>query len=288
MEAFNLLHAKALYLRFCAIYGDKFVKPYHDEDFKSIWYAEWSSGLVGIDVSLIKGCLEYCKTNMEWTPSIAEFRRYCEQSSGMPSASEALQSAIRKDFHHPIIAIAYDKVGSWAMKNDKESVLAVKFQNAYAEALNQFRKNPEECNKQLEQFNERQALPEPPSKIPSQEEIIGWRERLAKYQEMAKADKAKLETKDHPEWDKNKITRGGKGYDEAYFNERKRYLIGMDEYLAGTIPREDWYDRICFLREIEGMESIKNNPPRVDVPPREKVQPRAYNGPSRAYNKWSD
>ncbi len=285
MEVFNLLHAKALYLRFSVIYGEKFVKPYHDDDFKSLWYSEWCSGLAGIDVLLIKGCLEHCKVNIQWPPSIAEFRQLCEQSSGVPSASEAFTMAIRKDFSHPIVALAYDKVGSWAMKNDKESVLTGKFQHAYTESLNEYRKNSNDTWIKLEQFNQRQALPEPPSKIPSPQEIIGWRERFQKYNDMAKADKAKLEVKDHPQWDKGQITKGARNFNEIVYNERKRYLLGVDEITAGTLAREDWYDRTRYMREIEADSKVKecsaSNPQQ-----KEKMPPRGYNQARKASKSW--
>jgi hypothetical protein len=288
MKEFNLLHAEALYLRFCAIYGEKFVKSFHTDDFKKMWHEEWCSGLKGIDVDLIKGCLDHCKINLEWPPSIAEFRRICEESSGIPSFAQAMQSAIRREFNHPVIALAYEKVGSWAMRNDKEAELKPKFQTAYTEALNEFRVNPEKTWAQLESLNEKIALPEPPSKIPSTEERMGFKERLAHYQELSKIAKSKLEAKDHPTWDINKITRGSTQFDQQLFNERREYLIGMDEYLAGTLPVGDWYDRTRYLSEIEAQNNIKNNPPRPEPSQSSKTSHRSFNGSKTAYTRWTD
>lgn len=287
MQKLPLELTKLLYMRFASTYGDKFVKNHPTDQFVELWWEEWSEGMAGIDPTHIKEGLSYCRLNLEWPPSIAEFRRICEQNSGVPSSSHALQMAIRKDFSHPIVSIAYDKVGSWAMKNDKEAVLNGKFQAAYIEALNEFRKNPNECWGLLENFNTRQALPVPPSKVPSSDEIIGWRERFARYNEMAKADKAKLTPKDHPQWQKENIVRGSKLFDENVYNERKRYLLGVDEITAGTLPQEDWYDRVRYMREIEMMDRLKDNPPRGDTPEK-KMPPRAYNGGKRVYDRWND
>jgi hypothetical protein len=288
MENFKLIYAKALYLRFCTIYGDKFVKSYHDDDFRSLWAAEWSTGLAGINPTLIKGALETCKLTLEWPPSLAEFRRICEQADGVPSCTQALEAAVGGKFDHPVTFLAYSKVGSWSMKNDKASLLGGKFQVAYIEALNEFRKDYLQSWQKLDKFKERIALPPPPSKIPSSEEIIGLRERLAKYKALANAEKLKIEAKDHPVWDQAKIIRGGKQFDEKHFQERRSYLIGTEENLAGTLSRDDWYDRIRFLRELEAQGCLKGNRPIQTGYQKTKVTPRACNVGNVIYGKWKD
>lgn len=288
MEPFSITHAKLLYCRFSVIYGDKFVKANHDNYFKSIWYEEWTSGMTGICVSAIKDALAYCKINLDWSPSIAEFRRICENANGVPSSSAALQSAIRREFNHPIVSIAYEKVGSWAMKNDKEGILAGKFQVAYTEALNEFRVAPNKAWEILEKANKQCALPEPLSKIPSAAECKKFSERLVQYREMAKEAKSKLEAKDHPTWPKEAITMGHGQFNESIYNERRSYLLKTDEYLAGTLSRDDWYDRIRYKRELEAQEAIKNNKPRVDEQVNEKTQQSRYSSPRSVYNNWNN
>jgi hypothetical protein len=288
MEKLPLELTKILYMRFASTYGEKFVKNHPTDQFVQLWWEEWSEGMAGIDPAHIKDALSYCRLNLEWPPSIAEFRRICEQASGVPFFAQAMQSAIRREFNHPVIALAYEKVGSWAMRNDKEAELKSKFQAAYTEALNEFRINPEKTWAQLESLNEKIALPEPPPKIPSAEERMGFKERLAHYQELSKIAKSKLEAKDHPTWDINKITRGSTQFDQQIFNERREYLIGMDEYLAGTLPVGDWYDRTRYLSEIEAQNNIKNNPPRPEPSQSSKTSHRSFNGSKTAYTRWTD
>lgn len=283
MVEFILIHAEALYVRLCAIYGDKFFKPYHTDEFKKIWHEEWVSGLNGIDVMLIKGALEYCKANIDWPPSIGEFRRICEKSSGMPTMAETMAAAVRREFSHPIVAMAFDKVGSWAMKNDKEAELRVKFQAAYDEALNQFRVNPEAGWKQLEDLNARAALPPPLPKIPSAEECLGFKERLRLYMDKSMAEKLRLGDKSHPEWPEKEVKPGCKSFNPQMHEERKKYLMELDELLAGTLSMNDQYDRIRLLRELEGqryLESLKGS-----YNPREekKSSHRTYNSPKTVF-----
>jgi hypothetical protein len=282
MENFTLSHAKLLYLRFCAIYGEKFVKNYHDEDFKAMWQREWMTGLEGIDISVVKDVLERCKKELEWPPSIAEFIRFCEEASGLPSCNEALACALRREFNHPVTRLAYDKVGSWDMRNCKEVDLQRKFKDAYQDALKSFRQDQEGSWKQLEVQN---ALPDPtkiPSKIPTQEECLSFRERMKQYQNMS----VKKKDNNHPKWDKDIIMRGHKNFDEKVYNERKRYLLELPEIDAGSLSTDDWYDRTRFLRELEGIERVKNNPHREDVTQDKKTRNRSFNGPTVVYKNW--
>lgn len=288
MEKLPLELTKLLYMRFASTYGEKFTRTHTSDQFVQLWWEEWSEGMAGIEPAHIKDALSYCRLNLEWPPSIAEFRRLCERQSGIPSLDDAFHMAIRRDFSHPIIAIAYDHVGSWAMKNDKDTILLSKFQEAYTKALNQHRTDPQATAKYLESFQERIALPPPPDKIPTQKEIISWRERMEKYKEMANAAKLELKEVDHPTWDTKKINVHAKDFDEKLYNERKRYLIGLDDLTSMSLPMNDRYDRIKYLREIEGMERIKNNPPRVESSTEKNRSTRSYSGARRAYDKWTD
>lgn len=280
MNKISQNHAKALYVRFHAIYTYKFGKEHHDDDFRLVWYQQWIEGLAGIDVSLIKNALDYCRDNIAWPPTVSEFRSICEKASGIPTAEEAMASAIRGNFNHPVIAIAYDKVGSWAMRNSKEAELLLKFRAAYQEALHQFRSEPSVAYLKMQSLNEHRAKPLPPPKMLTPQETLGWRERLAQYKEMAAADKLKLEEKDHPVWPKNKITLGHREFDEKLRNDRRKYLCELDEITAGTLPTEQWYDRTRYLRESESVGRVH---PKVEPRYRSEniTPPRSYNSPLR-------
>lgn len=181
MEKLPLEYAQALYYRFASIYGDKFVKPYHNEKFLAVWCEEWMEGLAGIKPLIIKEAIGHIRLNLCWPPSIAEFRLICDQLSGVPSVEVALQEAHRQNFSHPVIAIAYEKVGSWALRHDKEDVIRQKFEKAYREALGEYRKLPSDAVIKLEEVKDRVCNNTIPSKVPSSQELIEMRSHLKNY-----------------------------------------------------------------------------------------------------------
>lgn len=271
MKSFNEEHAELLYTRFCIIYDHKFVKPYHSEDYKTLWYKEWTSGLTGVDVSVIAGALEHCKLNLDWPPSIAEFRRLCEKASGIPSCRDCFESSIRGEHSHPLAYLTYTKVGSWAMRNDKDEVLQKKYASAYEEALVEYRANPEKAQAFLE-ANQEKPKELPFLDKPTPDEITGFKERMVEYQTLARLEKEKR-VDGHPVWDKGEVTRGSKSFNESVYNERKRYLLGLTEYEAGSLPVVDWYDRTKYLREIEAAEHLKTVGYNPSPPPEPKKRP---------------
>lgn len=87
----------------------------------------------------------------------------------------------------------------------------------------------------------------------------------------------------HPTWDKEKLIRRGKNFDQKVYDERRKYLMSIPEDASFSLPMEDWYDRIRFLREILAMEHIKSNGGRYDSAS-EKVEPKASTGLRKATN----
>lgn len=286
MTKFPIEYAKALYERFSVIYNDKFIKSNHDEFFIKRWWDEWAEGLDGIDPYSIKEALSHCRIKLEWPPSIAEFRKICAKICGYPSIEQSLQAAIRREFNHPIVAIAYDNIGAWAMKHDKEEILRKKFSNAYDEAVQEFRANPKEAFLKLEAVKERTALPEPPPKIPTEGERISFKERYRQWQEMSKQQKSEATPADHPTWEKAKITRGHRNFNLVFFSERRKYLIDLDEDAAMSLTTEDKYDRIRFLRETERTQRAQPKNNVYEMPNKEKTPPWSCNSPKVVYKNW--
>lgn len=128
-----------LFLRFSSIFGEKFSKNFVKLELYDMWCQEWLDGLAGIEIIHMKEAIDYCRLNLDWSPSIAEFRGICEKASGMPSCSEVMEAAIRRDFSHPITKIIYEKIGSWDMQNDKKDILTRKFSSFYKEAIAEYR-----------------------------------------------------------------------------------------------------------------------------------------------------
>jgi hypothetical protein len=172
------------------------------------------------------------------------------------------------------------------MKSSKDAELRKKFDVAYAEALTIFRSNPDQSWIALEDFK---ALPEPepiPSKIPTQKEIVGWKDRFEKYKSMAATNRDDIEVRDHPKWDENKINVLHNNFDQNLYNTRREYLVNLDESIACTLSRSEQYDRIRFIRENMAHGGIKSFSQGVGSAPREKVSPAPYNRGGLVYAKW--
>lgn len=127
-----------LYLRFAMIWGDRFTAK-HTPAFIEMWYEEWLDGLIGIDPNCFRDALKYCKENLEWSPSIAEFIRICDRSLNIPGPRECMEMAIREDFSHPFVKAIYDKVGSWDMKQLSSQKLMKLFEEYHHEEMVKFR-----------------------------------------------------------------------------------------------------------------------------------------------------
>lgn len=156
-QAVNI--GKLLYMRFTVTYGDRFTHNHPTDEFVNCWIEEWNEGLADIEHMHIKDALQHCRLTFEWPPTLAEFRKICEQSAGIPTAEQAMQAAIRRDFYHPIIKLAYDKIGSWDMRHDTQAALLKKFKTAHQEALKTFR-NTQIQNRLADNSNQRLRIVE--------------------------------------------------------------------------------------------------------------------------------
>jgi hypothetical protein len=192
----------------------------------------------------------------DFPPTLGQLVDLCVSNSGMPCKSDVLNMMIRREFNHPLAQICFDKIGSWTLSHANEDEVNQKMNEAYKEAIGVFMRQPMEAWDALGKFKaERETLPPPPI---TKAEFLSWRDRLAQYRQRAAEDKAKLPNMEHPKWNKDKLIKGSPLYDELVFNERKKYLMGLDEWMAGTLDSADWYDRVCYFREIEAQDYLRD------------------------------
>lgn len=135
MNEFLMKMAKRLHMRFSAIYEDRFYRNHKDDESITIWCEEWSLGLQGIDPNHIRPAIDYCRANLKWPPSIAEFREICDKCSGALDAKTIMDLAIRRDFTNPIVERIFKIIGSWDFQHDKEKDLLAKVQAARQDYL---------------------------------------------------------------------------------------------------------------------------------------------------------
>jgi hypothetical protein len=286
MDKFNSMHAKALYLRFAAIYDHKFVKSYHEEEFKSLWENEWCFGLQDVNVNTIKEALDYCRKNVDWPPSISEFIKICESHDGFPSLSDCLKAAMKREFNHPLVLMCYQAVGNWAMKNETEKVLDSKFKSAYADSLTKFRENKQSSWRLLEAYNQRPKEIPAPSKIPTTSESKAFRECMSKCQEILKSKKIAGGGKTYKEFDENKIKKGHKEFSQAVFDEYKAYLMSIPETETMILPPVYLMDRNRFLNMREQPQLLRDMGYIHTHLVTEKSSERPIKSPSMDYKSW--
>lgn len=127
-----------LFLRFKLIWGQRWTKSI-DEISLAIAFDEWSGALKHLSVEQVDEAVEFCKLNLEWPPTIAEFLSVVEKQNGVPSVDEVIQSAIRREFNHILIKRIFDEVGSWAFSHDTEKDLRDKVERVYQKQISNFR-----------------------------------------------------------------------------------------------------------------------------------------------------
>lgn len=99
----------------------------------------WAQSLAGIEVNVIKKALDFCRMNLEWPPSIAEFINICEEIVGIPSMDEVIRLCVARDFSHPLVKMVFDLIGSWSFSNDRERDLRQKVEVTYKQCRQKMR-----------------------------------------------------------------------------------------------------------------------------------------------------
>lgn len=278
---------KKLFQKFSGVYGNLWNSRCATPEDWNECVIVWLDGLNGFEFDVLrKAVTQSFISHKDYPPTLGQLVDICLHVSGVPSEHQIIELMVRRDFNHPLVKAVYDKIGNWALSNEKPDQVKAKVRAVYSESLTWFRENTEQSWEQLESFKQQKALPEPPSKIPTQSEIIGWRERMAQYQEKSKSEKMRLGTVAHPEWPRDQLARGGRNFDEKVFNEYKRYLLSVDEELAITLPMPDRYDRVCFLRAIEAEQHLERVGYVGKTHEPQKNAPRGFTGPKAVYKTW--
>lgn len=73
--------------------------------------------------------------------------------------------------------------------------------------------------------------------------------------------------------------------------ERRKWLMAMSEELAANLSKDDWYDRVRFLREKQGMDQLERYKANFNVPTPPltgKKNSRANNNVVHIKRFWQD
>ena len=278
---------RKLFQKFANVYGQLWSSrcstPSEWEDCVNTWL----DGVKGFEFEVLRKAVNQSfLVHKDYPPTLGQLVDICLHVSGVPSESEVIDAMVRKDFNHPLIKVIYDKVGNWALSHGKPEDIRAKVRNVYGPSLSSFRENPTQAWELLESFK---ALPPPapiPSKIPTEDELLSFKDRLKKWQELSAVEKANLKPESHPVWDKNAITWGHGKFDHKVYEARKHYLTNLDELVASTLSHDDQYDRIRFIREDIARRSVEKHRADNPQPEQEKVPPRSYNSARKVYKHW--
>jgi hypothetical protein len=143
---------KKLYAHFSSIWGNSFISNHKNDESIKLWIEEWYLGLAGVPVETFNEALDKCRISMDWSPSIAQFRKLCEKASGMPSEEELYLCVIRRDFKHPLVQLIRDRIGDWSISRDTEKEVRKKFKLAYDDEMAKYRMAMrQEALKQIEE-----------------------------------------------------------------------------------------------------------------------------------------
>lgn len=89
--------------------------------------------------SVLVKALDYCKLNLVWPPSIAEFLDICERMDGMPTFEEAFKLLVRREWSHPIIEQMYALIGDWELRMGAEMDLRKRVATVYKDLRERMR-----------------------------------------------------------------------------------------------------------------------------------------------------
>ncbi len=229
----------------------------------------------------------------DFPPTFGQFEDLCKKHSGFLQRDDAIRMMINRDFSHPIVKMMYERIGSWALTNGKETEIQTKAKEAYQDAETRFTLFPDSCWSELEEYNAKPKELLAPSKIPSTSESKAFRECMNKCQEILKGKKIIGGGKTYKHFDENKIKKGHREFDQAVFNEYREYLMSIPETETMILPPVYLIERNKFLNMRDQGEWLKK---QGYVPPREREEfastkgsDRSGNGkPTRVYKNWAN
>jgi len=226
----------------------------------------------------------------DFPPTQGQLIDLCLAESGVPDIQKLINLMVAREFTHPLVKMVYDKIGSWALNNGKESEIQSKAKEAYSECLANFTLDPQSCWQKLNDFNAKPKELPPPSKIPSAGESKAFRECMNRCQEILNSKKIEGGGKTYKHFDENKIKKGHREFDQAVFDEYKAYLMSIPETETMILPPVYLMERNRFLNMRDQAEFLKK---AGYVPTKDRLHEESLktsnknNGPQKVYKSWA-
>lgn len=225
----------------------------------------------------------------DFPPTQGQLIDLCLAESGVPEVQQLINLMISREFNHPLVKMVYDKIGSWALVNGKETEIHKKAKEAYNDCLAEFVIDPQSCWKKLEEYNARPKELPAPSKIPSTSESKAFRECMTKCQEILKGKKIDSGGKTYKQFDEKKIKIGGRDFDNTIYQQYKDYLLSIPEEDTLILPIAYIYERSRLIGQREQPDILRH---AGYVPENQRIHkeptstPKRNNKPAQAYKSW--
>lgn len=257
-----------------------------DEDWEFIiedWFDELSKFTIDQVRAAVNKTLSIYK---EYPPTLGQLVDLCMKESGVPSVQEVIRLMVARDFSHPLVKMVYEKIGSWTLSNGKEDDLQRKAKEHYTEALANFHVEPKKAWAKLEAHNAKPKELAPPPKLPTQEERKNFKDRLTEYQQKLEDEKLNCKGVPYKEFEKSKIKKCSRNFDQAIHDEYREYLLSIPEEKTMILPSTYLYDRNRFINAIEQPLLLK----KMGYNP--NPQGNAFEGrsganrPEKVYKSW--
>jgi hypothetical protein len=211
---------------------------------------DWLSVLQKFPLSILYDAVkDYFAQSQIYPPTLMQLEHLCWLKSGMPSVERVISSIGSHQFDHPLVRKIYNSIGSWNVGHFKKDELEKAIKEKYGTLSSQYMQNPKCFDEEV--INDTKQIDYKPTekeRTQFKANWKNWREEAARIKQSAKAP--------HPVWDKAKFNPLHAEFDQAIFDERKKYLMGLTETEAMTLDSADWYDRTVFFREIEAQKHL--------------------------------
>lgn len=248
-------------------YGPNFNSHYKTDEEVMAAVLVWQEELAKFDYMVVMQAVKICfATYIDYPPTLPQLIDLCFSCDGLPSLEESLRLAIKNEITHPVVLELRNKIGSWALKNDYERTLHDKATKVYPSIVSSFKSDPMRFKQDMKNH---------------QLQIEDKKPAITEQKEVKIAPKIEVKKVNHPEWDKDKIDIHGRLFDLKVFNERKNYLISLNEFEASTLKMEDYYDRCRHMSEIEAAKIV-----RIDIPKNDKKVIDFDERRERKYKDW--
>jgi len=222
---------------------------------------------------------------IEYPPTLGQLINLCMKESGVPEISEVINLMILRDFNHPLVKMVYDKIGSWTLSHSKEYEIQSKAKIFYDECFAAFHCDPKIHWEKLTSYNNQLKLESPSSKISTNQEPHGFKEKIEEFKKLTEEGKVRIKNIKIPEFDEKKIKKGGEQYADYV-----KYLLSVPEDLVLGLPPKYAYDRQRILnirdtsRNLKDLGYVPNNQ-REGFPP---IKSSDKYRPTKIYKNWTN